>query len=203
MGIERDTFLGFIDDLAVRPGRPRVERRGARGAAAPVPVALRPADQRHGGRAARRRSGGGSCSSGPRSGSRRAMTACCSSRSRPATRPTRRSPGRSRGRTAWRRRPGERQPGQIQLASPNDVHFHPPGGLRLPGQQRGDDDEPDRSNGRAPPVAGRRDGRAGREGRRRDARQADRAVGRAARRRADDAASCCRGSSARWTCGRT
>jgi AraC family transcriptional regulator len=24
------------------------------------------------------------------------------------------------------------QPGQIQLPSPNDVHFHPPGGLRLP-----------------------------------------------------------------------
>jgi AraC family transcriptional regulator len=25
------------------------------------------------------------------------------------------------------------QPGQIQIPSPNDVHFHPPGGLRLPG----------------------------------------------------------------------
>lgn len=30
--------------------------------------------------------------------------------------------------SAWRS-----SPGQIQLASPNDVHFHPPGGLRLPG----------------------------------------------------------------------
>ena len=30
--------------------------------------------------------------------------------------------------SAWRARPG-----QIQLDSPNDVHFHPPGGLRLPG----------------------------------------------------------------------
>lgn len=29
--------------------------------------------------------------------------------------------------SAWRTRPA-----QIQLASPNDVHFHPPGGLRLP-----------------------------------------------------------------------
>jgi AraC-like DNA-binding protein len=29
--------------------------------------------------------------------------------------------------SAWRD-----QPGQIQLASPSDVHFHPPGGLRLP-----------------------------------------------------------------------
>jgi AraC family transcriptional regulator len=29
--------------------------------------------------------------------------------------------------SAWRARPG-----QIQLDSPNDVHFHPPGGLRLP-----------------------------------------------------------------------
>jgi AraC-like DNA-binding protein len=29
--------------------------------------------------------------------------------------------------SAWRS-----QPGQIQIASPNDVHFHPPGGLRLP-----------------------------------------------------------------------
>jgi AraC family transcriptional regulator len=29
--------------------------------------------------------------------------------------------------SAWRA-----QPGQIQLDSPNDVHFHPPGGLRLP-----------------------------------------------------------------------
>lgn len=28
---------------------------------------------------------------------------------------------------SWRRRPG-----QIRLASPNDVHFHPPGGIRLP-----------------------------------------------------------------------
>ena len=30
--------------------------------------------------------------------------------------------------SAWRA-----QPGQIQLDTPNDVHFHPPGGLRLPG----------------------------------------------------------------------
>ena len=30
--------------------------------------------------------------------------------------------------SAWRARPG-----QIQLDSPNDVHFHPPGGLRMPG----------------------------------------------------------------------
>ena len=30
--------------------------------------------------------------------------------------------------SAWRARPG-----QIQLDSPNDVHFHPPSGLRLPG----------------------------------------------------------------------
>jgi AraC-like DNA-binding protein len=30
--------------------------------------------------------------------------------------------------SAWRARPG-----QIQIPSPNDVHFHPPGGLRLPG----------------------------------------------------------------------
>lgn len=30
--------------------------------------------------------------------------------------------------SSWRARPG-----QIQLDSPNDVHFHPPGGLRLPG----------------------------------------------------------------------
>src|SRR5919112_2579417 len=29
--------------------------------------------------------------------------------------------------SAWRA-----QPGQIQITSPNDVHFHPPGGLRLP-----------------------------------------------------------------------
>jgi AraC-like DNA-binding protein len=29
--------------------------------------------------------------------------------------------------SAWRS-----QPAQIQIASPNDVHFHPPGGLRLP-----------------------------------------------------------------------
>ena len=29
--------------------------------------------------------------------------------------------------SAWRAHPG-----QIQVASPNDVHFHPPGGLRLP-----------------------------------------------------------------------
>jgi AraC-like DNA-binding protein len=31
--------------------------------------------------------------------------------------------------SAWRRAPG-----QIQLAAPNGVHFHPPGGLRLPAQ---------------------------------------------------------------------
>ncbi len=30
--------------------------------------------------------------------------------------------------SAWRARPG-----RIQIESPNDVHFHPPGGLRLPG----------------------------------------------------------------------
>ena len=30
--------------------------------------------------------------------------------------------------SAWRAHPG-----QIQLDSPNDVHFHPPGGLRMPG----------------------------------------------------------------------
>jgi hypothetical protein len=28
-------------------------------------------------------------------------------------------------------------PGQIRIASPNDVHFHPPGGLRLPGRAQG------------------------------------------------------------------
>jgi AraC family transcriptional regulator len=33
--------------------------------------------------------------------------------------------------SAWRA-----QPGQIQIASPNDVHFHPPGGLRLPGDSK-------------------------------------------------------------------
>lgn len=30
--------------------------------------------------------------------------------------------------SAWRSKPG-----QIQIESPSDVHFHPPGGLRLPG----------------------------------------------------------------------
>lgn len=34
--------------------------------------------------------------------------------------------------SAWREHPG-----QIQLAAPNDVHFHPPGGLRLPGKTEG------------------------------------------------------------------
>src|SRR4029079_5906871 len=34
--------------------------------------------------------------------------------------------------TAWREAPG-----QIQLDAPNDVHFHPPGGLRLPGKTEG------------------------------------------------------------------
>lgn len=34
--------------------------------------------------------------------------------------------------SAWRE-----QPRQIQLASPSDVHFHPPGGLRLPGEREG------------------------------------------------------------------
>jgi AraC-like DNA-binding protein len=28
-------------------------------------------------------------------------------------------------------------PGQIRISSPNDVHFHPPGGLRLPGRAEG------------------------------------------------------------------
>jgi AraC-like DNA-binding protein len=28
-------------------------------------------------------------------------------------------------------------PGQIRIASPNDVHFHPPGGLRMPGRAEG------------------------------------------------------------------
>jgi len=34
--------------------------------------------------------------------------------------------------SAWRERPG-----QIQIDSPSDVHFHPPGGLRLPGKTEG------------------------------------------------------------------
>jgi AraC-like DNA-binding protein len=43
------------------------------------------------------------------------------------TRAFRRAYGMSPSR--WRRAPG-----QIQLAAPNQVHFHPPGGLRLPAQ---------------------------------------------------------------------
>jgi AraC family transcriptional regulator len=34
---------------------------------------------------------------------------------------------------AWRRRPGD-----FRIAAPSDVHFHPPGGLRLPARQRMD-----------------------------------------------------------------
>jgi AraC-like DNA-binding protein len=30
-------------------------------------------------------------------------------------------------------------PGQIRLPTPNDVHFHPPGGLRVPGQAEGNE----------------------------------------------------------------
>lgn len=33
--------------------------------------------------------------------------------------------------SAWRRRPS-----RFQIPAPNDVHFHPPGGLRLPARQR-------------------------------------------------------------------
>ena len=40
---------------------------------------------------------------------------------------------------AWRE-----QPTQIQIEAPSDVHFHPPGGLRLPGASEGDPDGPDR-----------------------------------------------------------
>ena len=55
----------------------------------------------------------------------------------------------------WRRRPT-----QIRIEAPSDVHFHPPGSLRLPAEHEGDSHGPAHHDGRAPRLADRRDGRA-------------------------------------------
>ena len=54
----------------------------------------------------------------------------------------------------WRR-----QPTQTQIEAPSDVHFHPPGGLRLPSRSKETPMDLLLEDGRAPHLADRRDDR--------------------------------------------
>jgi AraC family transcriptional regulator len=132
MGIERDVFLGFIDDLAANldDDESTADERAARhclsrshfdrlisATAGETPAAFRRRILLE--RAAFR------LATSPAGVLQLAVEADYSSNEAFT-----RAFGRAYGVTpsAWRERPG-----QIQIASPNDVHFHPPGGLRLPG----------------------------------------------------------------------
>jgi AraC family transcriptional regulator len=132
MGIERDTFLGFIDDLAadLDDHESSAEERAARhflsrshfdrliSATAGEPPATfrrRILLERAAFRLATGRDGVLQLAVEAGYSSNEAFT-------RAFGRAYRASP------SAWRARPG-----RIQIPSPNDVHFHPPGGLRLPG----------------------------------------------------------------------
>jgi AraC family transcriptional regulator len=132
MGIERDVFLGFIDDLAadLDDHESTADERAARhclsrshfdrlisATAGETPAAFRRRILLE--RAAFR------LATSPAGVLQLAVEADYSSNEAFT-----RAFGRAYGVTpsAWRERPG-----QIQIASPNDVHFHPPGGLRLPG----------------------------------------------------------------------
>jgi AraC-like DNA-binding protein len=132
MGIERDTFLGFIDDLAIdlddhessaneRAARQFLSRShfdrliSATAGEPPASFRRRILLERAAFRLATSRDGVLQLAIEAGYSSHEAFT---------------RAFGRAYGvaPSAWRGRPG-----QIQIASPNDVHFHPPGGLRLPG----------------------------------------------------------------------
>ena len=132
MGIERDTFLGFIDDLAadLDDHESSAEERAARhflsrshfdrlisATAGEPPAAFRRRILLE--RAAYRLVTG-------KDGVLQLAVEAGYSSNEAFTRAFARAYGVAP--SAWRE-----QPGQIQLASPNDVHFHPPGGLRLPG----------------------------------------------------------------------
>ena len=136
MGTERDTFLGFIDDLAAdlddhestaaeRAGRHFLSRshfdRLISATAGEPPVAFRRRILLE--RAAYR------LATGDDGVLQLAVEAGYSS-NEAFTRAFSRAYGMPP--SAWRSRPG-----QIQLHAPNDVHFHPPGGLRLPATSEG------------------------------------------------------------------
>lgn len=132
MGIERDTFLGYIDDLAadLDDHESSAEERAARhflsrsqfdrlisATAGEPPATLRRRIllERAAFRLATSRDGVLQLAVEAGYSSHEAFT---------------RAFGRAYGvaPSAWRARPG-----QIQIPTPNDVHFHPPGGIRLPG----------------------------------------------------------------------
>jgi AraC family transcriptional regulator len=132
MGIQTDTFLGFIDDLAAdlddhessaeeRAGRHFLSRshfdRLISATAGEPPAAFRRRIllERAAYRLATSRDGVLQLAVEAGYSSNEAFT-------RAFTRAYGLPP------SGWRARPA-----RIQLASPNDVHFHPPGGLRLPG----------------------------------------------------------------------
>ena len=132
MGIERDTFLGFIDDLAsdLDDHESKAEDRAARqylsrshfdrlisATAGEPPAAFRR-------RILLERSAFRLATS--RDGVLQLAVEAGYSSNEAYTRAFARAYGIAP--SAWRERPG-----RIQIASPNDVHFHPPGGLRLPG----------------------------------------------------------------------
>jgi AraC family transcriptional regulator len=136
MGIERDTFLGFIDDLAadLDDHESSAEERAARhflsrshfdrlisATAGEPPAAFRRRILLE--RAAYRLVVG-------RDGVLQLAVEAGYSSNEAFTRAFTRAYGMTP--SAWRDGPG-----QIQLATPNDVHFHPPGGLRLPGKSEG------------------------------------------------------------------
>jgi AraC family transcriptional regulator len=136
MGIERDTFLGFIDDLAadLDDHESSADERAARhflsrshfdrlisATAGEPPAAFRRRILLE--RAAYRLVTG-------HDGVLQLAVEAGYSSNEAFTRAFSRAYGITP--SGWRE-----QPGQIQLAAPNDVHFHPPGGLRLPHRTEG------------------------------------------------------------------
>lgn len=132
MGIQTDTFLGFIDDLAadLDDHESSAEERAARhflsrshfdrlisATAGEPPAAFRRRILLE--RSAFRLATG-------RDGVLQLAVEAGYSSNEAFTRAFTRAYGVAP--SAWRARPA-----RIQLESPNDVHFHPPGGLRLPG----------------------------------------------------------------------
>ena len=133
-----DRFVAFVDRLARRPGHDADPGRGHGRRRAPVPVPLRAGDHRRS--PGSRRHGSAARILLERAAYRMTTTDATLldiaveagySSHEAFTRAFRREYGVAP--SVWRRRPA-----RFRIASPNGVHFHPPGGLRLPARHRMD-----------------------------------------------------------------
>ena len=202
MNAQPDTFAGFLDVLAadLDDHEARAEDRAAR--AAPVPVSLRSGDPGDRGRAAGcvpASDPDGACGVPARDEPRRRAPAGRRRRLLLERGVHAGVPARVRRHAVGLARPAGADPAGLTQRRPL-----PPAGRPAPARrQRGQHHEPAHSHGRTPPLARRRDGRPCRKGsttRRWTGRSSCPSSSSTTSRRC---ASSCRGSSARWTCGRT